>query len=287
MDAAGALSGVSTVSAAALQRALPPQLHLAESIAELSARYRGARPFPHLVIDNLFPDDLLERVRLESQHLQREQWIDVETRNLEKIARMNSALELGEAGNELVALVHSASFLYMLSEITDIWQLLPDPYLQGGGHAVTRRGGFFKVHADRNVAYDTGLRRRLAMIIFLNHDWKPEYHGELELWDAAGARCEVSVKPDFNRTIFFEVAFPNYHGVPQPLACPPERMRQSFLVYYHTVGIGQGDKITPHTSLFAPHFYRERPLLWRRIARQIAPPILARMWRRVWHHDRN
>lgn len=278
---------MSTVSAPALQAALPSQLQLPANIASLNESYRNAKPFPHIVIDNLFPDELLERVRIESERLKREQWIDVETKNLEKIVRMNSALELGDAGNELVSLIHSAAFLYMLSEITDIWQLLPDPYLQGGGHAVTRRGGFFKVHADRNVAYDTGLRRRLAMIIFLNHDWKRDYHGELELWDPTGARCEVSVSPDFNRTIIFEVAFPNYHGVPQPLACPAERMRQSFLVYYHTVGVGNGDKITPHTSLFAPHFYREHPLLWRRVARQIAPPILARMLRRLWRHDRN
>ena len=278
---------MSTASAQALQAVLPPQLRLPTDIESLNARYRAAKPFPHVVIDNLFPNDLLERVRLESLHLKREQWIDVETKNLEKIVRMNSALELGSAGNELVTLIHSASFLYLLSEITDIWQLLPDPYLQGGGHAVMRRGGFFKIHVDRNIAYDTGLRRRLAMIIFLNHEWKPDYHGELELWDPSGGRCEVAVAPDFNRTIIFEVAFPNYHGVPQPLECPADRMRQSFLAYFHTAGSDGSDKITPHTSLFAPRFYRENPPLWRRAARQIAPPILAKVLRRIWWHDRN
>ncbi len=95
--------------------------------------------------------------------------------------------------------LHSAPSLYFLSEITGVWQLLPDPYLQGAGHAVMRRGDFFEVHADRSVAYDTGRVRGLALIAFLNEDWSADFAGNLELWDAEGKACEV--------------AHPNYHGV--------------------------------------------------------------------------
>lgn len=92
------------------------------------------------------------------------QWRVVETGSLERMRRMRSGVELGAAGAQLVSLVHSAAFLYLLSEITGIWQLLPDPYLQGAGYADMKRGDFFKVHSGRNIAYDTGLTRRLAMI---------------------------------------------------------------------------------------------------------------------------
>jgi len=136
-----------------------------------------------------------------------------------------------------------------------------------------RRGDFFQVHSDRNVAYDTGLSRRLAMIVFLNKAWDPGYNGQLELWNDAATRCDVSVEPVFNRTILFEVADPNYHGVPAPIACPEDRSRQSFIVYYHTVGTDEKSARTPRTSTFAPSFYREDPRL-RSFARQVTPPVL-------------
>ena len=108
-------------------------------------------------------------------------------------------------------------------------------------------GSFFHVHVDRNVAYDTGLRRRLAMIIFLNKAWKPEYGGQLELWSADGLHREVAIEPIFNRTVIFEVASPNYHGVPAPIASPAGRSRNSFLVYCHTVGTDGSEDIAPHS----------------------------------------
>jgi hypothetical protein len=174
---------------------------------------------------------------------------------------------------QLVGLLHSPSFLYLLSEITGVWQLLPDPYLQGAGYAVMQRGDFFTIHSDRNVAYETGLTRRFAMIIFLNKSWEPSYKGQLQLWNSDLTRCDVSIEPIFNRTVIFEVADPNYHGVPDPIACPPDRSRQSFIVYYHTVGIDGKSEAHPRTSLFAPNFYREDPKL-RTFVREVMPPVL-------------
>ena len=266
-------------SAAALQAVLMNHVHLPGELPAIRTAYKTAKPFPHVVIDNLFSPALLERVAGEVPQMSASQWLRIETEDLQRVKRMRSALDVGSAGSELVSLLHSASFLYLLSEITDIWQLLPDPYLQGGGHALMHRGGYFQVHADRNVAYDTGLTRRLAMIIFLNKDWPPEYGGQLELWNDDATRCEASVEPVFNRTILFEVAYPNYHGVPQPLTCPSGRTRQSFIVYYHTVEVGVGDKVTPHTSMFAPQFYQQKPSLFRRAARQLTPPIIFRALR--------
>jgi len=272
--------------ATALREFLTADLCLPREIGALRNAYRTARPFPHLVLDDLFRSPLLDRVVTEAPLMAANQWLNIEQEGLERIVRMRSALEMGAASRELVSLLHSPGFLYLLSEITDIWQLLPDPYLQGGGHALMRRDGYFKIHADRNVAYDTGLRRRLAMIVFLNRDWPSGYGGNLELWNHAGTRCEAAIEPVFNRTVLFEVAWPNYHGVPQPLACPPDRVRHSFIVYYHTA-IGSDDRVSPHTSQFAPQFYRRRPSRLRRIAGQLAPPIMLRALRSLLKHARS
>jgi hypothetical protein len=256
------------------------RIRLPARIEQLRASYRNTAPFPHVVIDNLFAPDILDPLLTEMAALQENQWLLVEALPHERLRRMRSAVDLGPAGSQMVSLVHSAAFLYLLSEITGVWQLLPDPYLQGAGYATMRPGDFFQVHSDRNVAYDTGLSRRLAMIVFLNKAWDPGYNGELELWNDAATRCEVSVEPFFNRTILFEVADPNYHGVPDPIACPEGQSRQSFIVYYHTVGTDEKSVRTPRTSTFAPSFYREDPR-FRSFARQVTPPVLLKAAKKI------
>jgi Rps23 Pro-64 3,4-dihydroxylase Tpa1-like proline 4-hydroxylase len=263
-----------------LTSVLAGRICLPTRIEHLRASYQNTVPFPHVVIDNLFAPYLLDPLLEEMAALQENQWLLVEDLPRERIRRMRSAVDLGPAGSQMLSLVHCASFLYLLSEITGIWQLLPDPYLQGAGYAAMRRGDFFNVHSDRNVAYDTGLSRRLAMIVFLNKAWEPGYNGQLELWNHAATHCDVSVEPVFNRTILFEVADPNYHGVPAPIACPEDRSRQSFIVYYHTVGTDEKSAQTPRTSRFAPGFYRADPR-FRSFARQVTPPVLLKAVRKL------
>ncbi|MFL6602648.1 MAG: 2OG-Fe(II) oxygenase [Steroidobacteraceae bacterium] len=249
------------------------RIRLPKRLEELRTAYSTALPFPHIVIDELFSPDILDPVLAEMAAMANKQWLLVDTASHERMRRMRSGVELGPAGAQLVSVLHSASFLYLLSEITGVWQLLPDPYLQGAGYAQMQRGDFFNVHSDRNIAYETGLNRRLAMIVFLNKAWEPSYNGKLELWNHEATRCDVAIEPLYNRTVIFEVANPNYHGVPAPIACPAERSRQSFIVYYHTVGIDGKLAVTPHSSIFAPNFYRETRTL-KSFARELTPPVL-------------
>jgi hypothetical protein len=260
---------------------LEGKLQLPPRIEELKTAYRSAKPFPYVVIDNLFLPEALDPLLSEMAVMSNDQWVNVDRDPRERTVRMRSAAEMQAAGDHIVGIVHSAAFLYLLSEITGIESLLPDPYLQGGGFAVMRRGDYFDVHADRNVAYQTGLTRRLAMIIYLNKDWKPEYQGQLQLWSPDGKRCEATIEPLFNKTILFEVAYPNYHGVPEPLACPPDRVRQSFIAYYHTAGL-EKSQVKPHTTIFAPRFYGTPGASIRSIVREITPPFVVRLARRMF-----
>jgi len=260
---------------------LAGKIQLPEHLDEIKTAYRTGKPFPYVVIDDLFRPESLDPLLSEMAVMSQDQWVNVDRDPRERTVRMRSAAEMQAAGDHIVGIVHSAAFLYLLSEITGIASLLPDPYLQGGGFAVMRRGDYFDVHADRNVAYETGLTRRLAMIIFLNKNWKPEYRGQLQLWTPDGKRCEASIDPLFNRTILFEVAYPNYHGVPEPLACPPDRVRQSFIAYYHTAGL-EKSQVKPHTTIFAPRFYGTPGSSFRSIVREITPPFMVRLARRIF-----
>jgi 2OG-Fe(II) oxygenase superfamily len=254
---------------------LEERVFLPASTEELAASYRTAEPFPHLIIDNMFPEHILDEVLEEIPGLEEDRWIhDKDARQVK--SNLRSATELGEAGFQFSSLLHSAKFLYLLSELTGIWGLLPDPYLGGGGYHVVPSGGHFDVHADRNVDPMTGLRRRLAMLIYLNKSWKSEYGGQLELWDKTAKRCEKVIEPVYNRVVIFEVGDLNYHGVKPVLS--DTRTRKSFAVYYHTVG----DKdLRPHTSIYTPVFYQAKEPIYKRVLRDATPPGVLRGIRRL------
>ena len=264
---------------------LAGKIELPRQIEELRSTYRDARPFPYVVIDRMFAPEVLEALLIEMTEMGGDKWKAIDQDSRERTLRMKSAADMGPAGEKLLGIVHSAAFLYFLSEVTGISQLLPDPYLLGSGYAQMRRGDYFNVHSDRNVAYDTGMHRRLAMIVFLNKSWSPEYHGKLELWNHEATRCEATVEPLFNKTVIFEVANPNYHGVPVPLACPADRSRRSFIVYYHTVGIKDQPDVKPHTSLFAPRSHGTNRMTLRQFAREVTPPFLVRALRKLGRQD--
>ena len=251
---------------------LKRQIHLPEPIESLHQRYVSAKPFPHLVLDGLFTDKVLEDVLTEIPSLLDDRWVHHDEKRLAK-SNLRSAIDLGEIGYQHASFLHSAAFLYLLAEITGVWGLVPDPYLSGAGYHVVPQGGRFDVHADRNVDHNTGLTRRLAMITYLNKGWKPEYGGQLELWATDASRCEVVIEPDFNRTILFEVEDINFHGVRPVEGVGLER--KSFAAYFHTVGSSTGVVPAPHNSIYAPTFYRKRPE-FKHMVRDCIPPILLR-----------
>jgi hypothetical protein len=266
-----------TASSSEIEHRLKRPIRLPDTAENLHAQYATARPFPHLILDGLFSDESLKDLISEIPSLRDDRWVHHEERRLTK-SNLRSAVDLGEIGYQHLSFLHSAAFLYLLAELTGIWHMVPDPYLSGAGYHVVPAGGRFDVHADRNVDHNTGLTRRLAMITYLNKNWRPEYGGQLELWSTDASKCQVVVEPVFNRTILFEVADQNFHGVR-----PVEKEgveRKSFATYFHTVGLSDGKASAPHNSIYAPTFYRKRPEL-KEIVFDCIPPLLLRGIQRI------
>ncbi|HYK50813.1 MAG TPA: 2OG-Fe(II) oxygenase [Terriglobales bacterium] len=256
-------------------------IRLPANVKSLSFDYRSATPFPYLILDNLFSEDLLDRVTQELPPLGDAHWVRHDDDHLRQF-NLRSAADLGEAGSQVVAFLHSARFLYFLSEVTGIRDLLPDPYLQGAGYHMIPRGGKFDVHLDRNIAYSTGLIRRLSLLIYLNRDWKHEYGGQLELWSKDGKRPEVIIEPIFNRMTIFEVTDENYHGVPAVVRCPKGRSRNCFVVYYHTAQVREDKDLRAHTSIYGPRSYGQGEPKLRQFVKDLVPPVLLRGLRKLY-----
>jgi Rps23 Pro-64 3,4-dihydroxylase Tpa1-like proline 4-hydroxylase len=232
--------------------------------------YRSGQPYPHLVLDNLFPAEILDKVLAESTSLSKSKWVHEDLARMIK-SNLRSAVDLDEEAFRFTAFLHSAGFLYFLSECTGIQALLPDPYLTGAGFHMIGEGGRFDVHADRNTDHHSGMLRRIVMLIYLNKCWKPEYGGQLELWDTNGVRCEKSIEPIFNRTVIFQIGDNNFHAV-RPVAPGRGITRRSFAAYFHTVG----ESVITHETIFAPPVFQGKMQPYKKILRETLPPVLYR-----------
>ena len=204
-----------------------------EMLTILSEKYQVNKPFPHLVLDNFFPIKFLDKV-LENFPKKENAFVNHKssTQYLKKGYRPHELLNNPCA--HYLSVLNSAKMLQFLENLTDISGLIPDPYYTGGGLHETLNGGFLDIHVDFSLNKKLNLARRLNMIIFLNKDWKPEYGGNLELWDSEMKEKVVEIEPLYNRCVIFNTDEFSYHGQPQTVVCPPNISRRSIALYYYT-----------------------------------------------------
>jgi hypothetical protein len=219
---------------------------------ELQNRFVSARPFPHVVLDGLFPDDVLDKVLGGFPAPADPRWQSFDNDREKKLGNLGSLLDVHPAVSAFLQAMNAPPMLAFLEELTGISGLLPDTGFGGGGLHQIVRGGFLKIHADFNWHPRLKLDRRLNMLIYLNKDWREEYGGHLELWSRDLKHLERSILPIFNRTVVFATTDFSYHGHPRPLSCPEGRTRKSVSLYYYSDGRPEEEKSSPHDTLFPP-----------------------------------
>jgi Rps23 Pro-64 3,4-dihydroxylase Tpa1-like proline 4-hydroxylase len=232
-------------------------LALQERVGSDAARYAAAAPFPHIVIDDFLQPEVLDRAMAEFPPPSAiEDWrrIDLTDRQ----GRVAQQLKLGYSdelrfGDTLRGLVHelnSGPFLRYLERLTGIEGLLPDPHMKGGGLHQSLPGAVLRVHADFNKLAESGLDRRLNLLLYLNPRWQADWRGDLELWDRDMRECVQRIAPVANRCVVFSTTRTSYHGVPDPLACPEGVTRRSLALYYYSNGRPEAESGPQHATLW-------------------------------------
>jgi 2OG-Fe(II) oxygenase superfamily len=199
------------------------------TLAELAVQFGAASPFPHLVIDDTLEDDsILGTFPLVDwdgwKHYNDEyspQKMICSERSLIPVALL-----------ELIDHLSSPRALAAIEKITGIEQLLPDPYLNGGGLHCSGPGGVLVPHTDFHVYPKLSLFRRVNLLLYLNEDWTSADGGDLGLYVQGSTEPEVSVIPAFGRMVIFATDDRSVHGFLNPVA--PERWRRSIALYYYT-----------------------------------------------------
>lgn len=202
-------------------------LKLTANADHYAAQFRAARPFPHLAIDGLCdPAKLADAVAV--WPADSDAW-----RQSQRMKRGMPTLDtIPEPLRGLVAAFNSLPFVAWLERLTGLSGLIPDHDYGGGGLHEVSRGGTLPMHVDFNRLGP--LYRRVNLLFYLNADWRPEWHGALELRDNPKRPVETVIIPaDFNRLVIFEASERSWHGHPAPLLCPKDRSRRSIAAYYY------------------------------------------------------
>lgn len=246
---------------------------------EKQSEYVNNVPFPHIVIDGLFPDELLEDVVQDIKDLNHP--IEKNFYGSVKKFATSDPWSMGPTARRFLLDMNSSKFCGFLEKLTEISGLVPDPYYEGGGVHEINTDGFLKVHTDFNWNKKLKLDRRLNMLIYLNKDWDEAWGGDLELWDSKMTNRCINVSPSFNKTVIFSTTDFSYHGHPDPVKCPDTISRKSLALYYYSNGRPSEEVRFQHSSATnykerpGERFHkRKKPVTAKQVIKKVTPPIL-------------
>lgn len=210
-------------------------MHIAPTtVRKIAAEFKGRAPYGYAVVGELFDASVVSQIAKEVEaNLVRcppEEDIYASHRK----HRLSVLADMPERTREFIAGLNAPSFLRVLSEITGIEDLHPDPELRGGGIHAIGRGGYLKLHTDFNWHRGLSMHRRLNLLIYLNENWKSDWNGNIELWSADAKQRIFSLAPELGNALLFETNDLSYHGHPDPLECPDDTFRKSIALYYYT-----------------------------------------------------
>ncbi len=249
---------------------LSPTLRNRQYLDGLRDQLKQAKPFPYLVVEDWFNPVLLELVRDEFNAIPRNQW-ETEFNQHARVERSRADVVLGPASQLYFSLLNSKEFVAVLSYVTGVADLLPDPTLVGGGLHETLAGGSFGIHTDFDRHPRTALHNEMVFITYLNKDWQPEWNGALELWDDKNTKCCEKVEPMFGRSIIMTHGRTHFHGHSSALKPPPGVTRKSVAAYFYSNRFAREDR---QESMVSNFLFETRHERLRSFVRKWVPPIL-------------
>ena len=203
---------------------------------EAQEEYSQASPWPHCVIDGMWPDDLLNDMAQEWPNHDHPSWHKVSgfrQDNLVNKYRNYTPSTFPPVTERMFSYLRSPEASDQVGKVVGHRNLVADPstkfYLMEGMH-LNGPGSALDLHRDG--LWNPGIQqyRVVNLIIYLNPEWKEKDGGELILWDAATKKQAVSISPRFNRMVISAANDDAVHHV-QPIH---NRDRKSLAVWYYT-----------------------------------------------------
>lgn len=209
-------------------------------IPELHAVFKGARPFSHVTIDDFLDPDAIDDIHRHMPAVDKS-WHQYHNPIEVKFANNNLSTFCPTLQKIFIAFA-TPYFVDKMRSLTGIHDLTSDQYLHGAGLHAHPRNGRLMMHLDYEKHPISNLQRRLNIILYMSKEWRPEWNGATELWDAQMTRRVQRVEAKFNRALIFQTDETSWHGVPDIIQCPPDVYRYSLAFYYLSPLVNAADQ---------------------------------------------
>lgn len=113
---------------------------------------------------------------------------------------------------EITIAIQDPKVVSLVEQITGIAHQVPDPSLYAGGISTMMTGHFLNPHIDNSHDGDRLHYRVLNLLYYVTPDWKPEYGGNLELWNDKVTQA-ITIPSQFNSLVVMETNRRSWHSV--------------------------------------------------------------------------
>ena len=209
------------------------------AVHNYQSAFSSATPFKHIVIDNFFEPNIINRMLQDFPLTPDMESLRNEFGGKSKKHSRTDVQKIGGVYNLIDKTIATEEFATFMSNVTGIEDLLYDPEYIGGGTHHNFEGQGMYPHVDFNYHPSTGFHRRLNAIVYLNTEWKSEWGGTLDLhknaWDSADDE-KISIVPGLGTCVIFETSEHSWHGFDK-IRLPEGKKhlsRKSFAIYMYT-----------------------------------------------------
>jgi hypothetical protein len=207
------------------------------------------KPYPCWILDNFLDTNLIDNILenwlpADDPHWHNEySTVSGDKNLLEQGMKSISKPELmPELIADLLKYFHSDEFTAYIGKILDISELVSDKHMRWSGMRNMLPNSFQLIHSDARKSKETGLRKELTCLLYLNKDYERQRdQGCLELWNDEMTECIHQIEPIANRLVIFLNSDTAYHGVPVVLS---ERKAITFSI------LKDGDTSERYKALF-------------------------------------
>jgi hypothetical protein len=199
---------------------------------DLVYKFKKAKPFPHLVIDNFFEDEISKKIFEES--LEIKTWINTH-KNKDNFIHNRVVADYSEIKGclkEVINFFYSKKIISFMEKILNVPIFFDPNVTRGGGIQRAINGAHMDIHLDNSWNPKLKAWTVANLLYYSSTNWLDEYNGHLELWNKK--ECVEKILPCNNRVVICANTNESYHGYPKKIAAPENAFRQTFVLFYYS-----------------------------------------------------
>ena len=198
---------------------------------DLSNKFNNAEPFEHIIINNFLKEEIANKISSEYPN------------NLNDYHKYDNPLEIKYAFDDIQNMSNNIQNVFYslctdkiinaLKIVTNNDKIEYDTTCHGGGLHIHPNNGRLHMHLDyEKHPLLENKQRYLNIILYLSKEWKEEWGGHTELWNENMTECKVKSLVKFNTALLFKTTEKSWHGMPEPIKCPTDKLRKTLAFYY-------------------------------------------------------